>query len=188
VTIRSEEAMGRAHIQFLLVAAVLCACTAAFAQTVPQLEPRTADGSGLAQGTVLDAQITAPVTIPNEAWGHYTFGHQLDLLEIDLERQGVTGYITLLGEKGGPDKNAPLTFFFSKTRVGGNAIYFATQQIHHVSYEFTGSLDESAPEPHTLLVDYSLTGTLTVHHRGDDGSDRKETRRVVFKKVNLRMR
>jgi hypothetical protein len=168
-----------------LVMAVACA---AHAQTAPQppSQPPHLEARGSAPDNTevpLDAQITAPVTIPTEAWGHYTFGHELDLLEIDLEpNRGVTGYITLLGGKG-PDKNAPLAFFFTRTRVGGDNVYFLTQQIHRVSYEFNGTLRQSPPKDHTLDVDYSLVGTLTVHHYSESGADQKQSKTVTFKKV-----
>jgi hypothetical protein len=149
----------------------------------PHLEARGDDAQ-----VPVDARITAPVTIPNEAWGHYSFGRELDLLEVDLEpKRGVTGYIMLLGGKG-PDKNAPLAFFFTKTRVGGDSVYFLTQQIHRVSYEFNGELEQSAPKEHTLDVDYSLVGTLTTHRAMEDGSDKRETKQVTFKRVAVRSR
>lgn len=131
----------------------------------------------------LDSRITAPVTIPNEAWGHYTFGRDLDLLEVDLEPRGVTGYITLMSDKHDKtaDKAVPLTFSFTKTRVGGDSIYFQTQQIHRTSYEFRGSLEQSPPKDKTLDVDYSLVGTLTLHDQGKTTS-----RQVAFKKMAVR--
>jgi hypothetical protein len=148
----------------------------------PKLEQR-----GDANAAIpLDAQITAPVIIPTEAWGHYTFGHELDLLEVDLEPRGLTGYITLMGDKAlkhTPDKNAPLTFFFAKTRVGGDSVYFLTQQIHRRSYEFTGTMAQTPPRDRTLSVAYSLVGTLTTHDLSEDGSDHKQTRHVEFKRV-----
>jgi hypothetical protein len=160
-------------------------CAGAQTATPPQLESRNSTTSPPAPD--LDAAITAPVNIPTEAWGHYTFGHEFDLLEIDLEKRGMTGYITLMGGKG-PDKNAPLTFFFSKTRVGGDHIYFATQEIHRVSYEFSGALQQESPPNGTLLVAFSLVGTLTTHHVNNNGIDKKESRQVIFKKVPERLR
>ncbi len=178
----------RRHIsQALLCLALFSfALVDAHAQATPHLEDRANPPD---PQPPLDARITPPVTIPSEAFGHYSFGRELDLLEIDLEPRGLTGYITLLGEKGGPDKNAPLTFFFIKTRTGGDNVYFLTQQIHRVSYEFSGSLQQSAPREKTLDVDYSLVGTLTVHHAAEPGTaERKESRQVTFKKVQTRLR
>jgi hypothetical protein len=167
----------------MLAAALLAAPLACAAQQpAPQLEQRSQPPE---QTVALDSQITAPVIIPQEAWGHYTFGRELDLLEIDLEPQGLSGYITLLGDKAlkGPDKGAPLTFFFAKSRVGGDSVYFLTQQIHRVSYEFSGTLQSALPHDKTLLVDYALSGALTVHHLDKQGHDVAQSRPVVFKKV-----
>lgn len=161
----------------LLVLAVPGAC-----QQQPHLEQR-----GDANPAVpLDAQITAPVTIPTEAWGHYTFAHELDLLEVDIEPRGLTGYITLWGDpalKHTPDRNAPLTFFFSKTRVGGDSVYFLTQQIHRLSYEFTGTLSQTPPKDKSLAVGYALVGILTTHHLDSNGHDHTEQRHVEFKRL-----
>jgi len=155
----------------------------AFSQTQqPRLEQRGDNNTAFP----LDAQITAPVTIPTEAWGHYTFGRELDLLEVDLEPRGMTGYITLMGDKAlkhTPDKKAPLTFFFAKTRVGGDSVYFLTQQIHRLSYEFTGTLAQTPPRDKSLAVGYSLVGTLTTHRIGDDGKKHDASRHVEFKRV-----
>jgi hypothetical protein len=81
------------------------------------------------------------------------------------------------------DKRSPLTFFFAKTRVGGDNIYFATHQIHRTWYEFSGVVDQKPPREKTLEVEYALVGTLTVHHTDDKGADRKDSRRVTFKKM-----
>ena len=178
--------MKRLILMAALAGVALVSTVMAQAQASPRLEDRA---TATANAPVpLDARITGPVNISTEAWGHYTFGRDLDLLEIDYEPQGLTGYITLLGEKRGPDKNAPLTFFFSKTRIGGDSVYFATQQIHRVSYEFNGFLEQSPPRDHTLEVEYSLVGTLTIHHAGEHGEDRKESKQVTFKKVPERLR
>jgi hypothetical protein len=155
-----------------------------------QQQPRLEQRSDANAAIPLDAQITTPVTIPTEAWGHYTFGHELDLLEVDLEPRGLTGYITLMGDKAlkhTPDKKAPLTFFFAKTRVGGDSVYFLTQQIHRLSYEFSGTMAQTPPKEHSLAVAYSLVGTLTTHHLDESGHDRTEQRHVEFKRVMERM-
>jgi hypothetical protein len=187
--------MTRARIAMTglaLVAALAMPCAAQQASPpsgLPRLEQRGATDSD--SPIPLDARITSPVTIPTEAWGHYTFGRELDLLEIDIGPRGLTGYITLMGDKGmgkSPDRKAPLTFFFTKTRVGGDGIYFLTQEIHRLSYEFSGALEQSMPRDRSLVVGYSLVGTLTTHHLGENGSDRKTSRHVEFKRVMARMR
>jgi len=171
-------ALAPALLLAIAIHPVPCTCQ----QQQPRLEQRGDNNASFP----LDAQITAPVIIPTEAWGHYSFGRELDLLEIDLEPRGLTGYITLMGDpalKHTPDKKAPLTFFFAKTRVGGDSVYFLTQQIHRLSYEFNGTMTQTPPRDRTLAVGYSLVGTLTTHHLDQNGRDRTDQRHVEFKRV-----
>jgi len=130
----------------------------------------------------LDSQITARVTIPSEAEGRYTFGRAGESIEVDFEPRGLTGYITMLGDTH-TDKRSPLTFFFAKTRIGGDNIYFATHEIHRTWYEFSGVVAQAPPRERSLLVDYSLVGTLTIHRTGENASDSKTSKKVTFKKM-----
>ena len=51
-----------------------------------------------------------------------------------------------------------------------------------------GALEQAPPPSGTLLVAYSLVGTLTTHHLNNSGVDKKESRQVIFKKVPERLR
>jgi hypothetical protein len=132
--------------------------------------------------TEVDAQITSHVTVPTEAEGWYTLGRDGESVEVDFEPRGLTGYLVMMGDAK-TDKRAPLTFFFAKTRSGGDNIYFATHEIHRSWYEFTGVVAQTPPHEKTLLVEYSLVGTLTLHRLDADGTDRTKSRRVKFKKM-----
>jgi hypothetical protein len=132
--------------------------------------------------TEVDAQLTSRVTVPTEAEGWYTMGREGESVEVDFEPRGLTGYLVMLGDAK-TDKRAPLTFFFAKTRSGGDNIYFATHEIHRSWYEFTGVVAQSPPREKTLEVEYSLVGTLTLHRLEADGTDSTKSRRVKFKKM-----
>jgi hypothetical protein len=181
--VRMTRALFHSLVLSALVTAVfpLGAQTAAQSQTAGrQLTDRRDDV--VDPDTEVDAQITSRVTVPTEAEGWYTMGREGESVEVDFEPRGLTGYLVMLGDAK-TDKRAPLTFFFAKTRSGGDNIYFATHEIHRSWYEFAGVVAQSPPREKTLEVEYSLVGTLTLHRLEADGTDSSKSRRVKFKKM-----
>jgi hypothetical protein len=181
--------MTRAMVRLVVMGATL-ASSLAMAQSASNPARNSATGPKLTDrgkqtpppDTELDAQVTSPVTVPTEAEGWYTFGRDRVGVEIDFEQRGLTGYLVTVGDSK-TDKRAPLTFFFAKTRVGGDNIYFATHEIHRTWYEFSGVVGQTPPKEKSLVIEYSLEGMLTVHRLEADGSDSKTAKRLKFKKM-----
>jgi hypothetical protein len=181
--------MIRALSLAMLVSAGLAATTPAMAQGMIPPQPQ-APAPELANRHALtappdmevEAEITSQVTIPTEAEGWYTYGREVASVEMDFEERGLTGYFVTTGDSK-TDKRSALTFFFAKTRVGGDSIYFATHEIHRTWYEFSGVVGQTPPKEKSLQIEYSLDGTLTTHRLEADGSDSKTSKRVKFKKI-----
>ena len=55
-----------------------------------------------------------PSSLPGDVWGSYQFDHSNDSIELDLERNKLSGYITQLGDAE-TDNNTPLTFNYGGT-------------------------------------------------------------------------
>lgn len=178
--------MTRAVMRLVVMGTALAATPLAIAQAAPSAttEPKLADRRKLTPppDTELDAQITSRITVPTEAEGWYTFNRERMGIEMDFEDRGLTGYLVTVGDSK-TDKKAPLTFFFAKTRAGGDNIYFATHEIHRTWYEFSAVLGQTPPKEKSLEIEYSLDGTLTEHRLEADGSDSKSSKRVKFKKM-----
>src|SRR6266849_358966 len=67
--------------------------------------------------------------------GMYSFLKEGEFLQINLDQQGVSGYISRFGDLES-DRGSFLVQFFSKASVQGHEITFTTKMIHGVWFEF----------------------------------------------------
>jgi hypothetical protein len=133
--------------------------------------------------TAVEASVVGEMRMPREASGHYDLGHGRDVMEVDFTPDGLGGYLSLFGSRVTQDAKAPLTFFFMQTRLDGDRLHFVTHEIHRTWYEFDGVLKQSPPEEKTLLVEYSLVGTLTTHRKDEKGVESQQEKKVRFKRM-----
>lgn len=103
-----------------------------------------------------------PSTLPSEASGEYLLGKPGDVIEIILDSNGLTGYMSLIGRTD-RDKDAALTYLFDDTELNAKTLRFTTRPVHGKSYIFEGTIVRG-PAP-TKAKDgyYLLKGTLTLH-------------------------
>ncbi len=141
----------------------------------PSLQKRSAgnpDGaSGAASAPVI---ATGHTDLPPESEGRYPWDKHGGEIELYFEGGRLDGYMT---EHVDPDPHvAAVTYRFVTTHVDGQAVAFATQAIHGVSYSFSGHLERGmnfgpgheSETSSTLSGIYLLTGTLTTHSAGAD--------------------
>lgn len=138
--------MGR-----LLIAAFLFT-TVAFAQTAPTLHSRNKPPS----------QPTTPQTkgysmLPEEASGEYVLDEHGSVIEITLERNHLTGYVTRM------EGDTALTLFFDKNSINGNRLSFTTKTIHGLRYAFRGVITRGEAPELSSTGYYRLTGELTAY-------------------------
>lgn len=120
-------------------------------------------------------------TLPGDVSGAYHFTHFNDSIEIDIEGNKLSGYISQLGDSD-TDKNTALTFFFSKTSIDGSQIAFETRVLHGIWYSFRGTIFRGEAKTREEDGYYVLHGILQEHHpQASDGKSADETieRRVV---------
>ncbi|MGC2402451.1 MAG: hypothetical protein WA510_21835, partial [Acidobacteriaceae bacterium] len=77
-------------------------------------------------------------TLPPEASGQYQLGSG-GTIEVDLQPNRLSGYITRLGDRAS-DEGTPLTFFFATSRLSGQRLSFTTRQVHGVWFSFEGTI------------------------------------------------
>ena len=191
---RSKRWSGRCVGRWLRTAAffgcILAGSTWALAQqtSTPSLHQRSEmnqDESEAAENRAIDSA-REPSSLPNDVWGSYKFEHSNDSIELDLDRNKLTGYITQLGDAE-TDSNTPLTFFFDQSAIDGGEISFQTRVVHGVWYSFHGTIVRGEGNARGDEGYYVLRGTLAVHHP-ESGRDKSadeiiERREVRFKSM-----
>lgn len=111
--------------------------------------------------------------------GMYSFLHEGEFVQINLEQNGVSGYISRQGDLES-DRGAFLDQFFDKASVEGHEVSFTTRPLHGVIFEFKGRFERGEAKSKAQDGYYIIRGTLS--EIVSDG-DRKTTRsrEVAFK-------
>lgn len=111
--------------------------------------------------------------------GMYSFLHEGEFVQINLEQNGVSGYISRQGDRES-DRGVFLDQFFDKAFVDGHDVSFTTRPLHGVVFEFKGRFERGEAKSRTQDGYYIIRGTLS--ETVSDG-DKKTTRSrdVAFK-------
>ncbi|MFT4114678.1 hypothetical protein [Silvibacterium sp.] len=118
-------------------------------------------------------------TLPDDASGEYILDNNGSTVEITLEGNRISGYVTKLGDEGSSDKDVPVTFFFTDATVDGHRITFSTKKIHGHWFSFEGAIERGDPETtRTENGYYRLLGTWTTH---EDTGNRQFRQQVSYK-------
>jgi hypothetical protein len=131
-------------------------------------------------GAGADNKVAAKSAAPAEdISGMYSFLREGEFVQINLEENGVSGYISRLGDLDS-DRGAFLDQFFEKASVEGHDVFFTTRPLHGVVFEFKGRFERGEVKSKTRDGYYILRGTLTeVISDGDKKTAR--SREVAFK-------
>lgn len=191
---RSKRWSGRC-VRVWLRTAVVCgsvgagvACGWGQQGSTPSLHQRSEmnqDQSEADANRAIDAA-QEPSSLPDDVWGSYQFDHSHDSVELDLDHNRLSGYITQLGDAE-TDSTTPLTFFFDQSTIDGGDIRFQTRVVHGVWYSFRGTIVRGNGKVRGDEGYYVLRGILAVHHP-DSGRDKSademiERREVRFKSM-----
>lgn len=124
-----------------------------------------------------------PAIVPHAAEdisGMYSFLKEGEFLQITLEKDAVTGYISRMGETDS-DGGVFLDQFFAKADVQGHDLSFTTRQLHGVWYEFIGKFARGTGKTKADDGYYVLRGTLKELSTNADKTVSARSREVVFK-------
>ena len=157
---------------------------AAQQETTPGLHPRShADANDQEQqGTQKSGAL--PSTLPRDASGTYAFDHLNESIEVDIDRNKVSGYISRLGDEE-TDTNTPLTYFFDHGSVEGPQLTFQTRVVHGVWYSFRGTIVRGNGEAREDEGYYVLHGVLQEHHPQDQ-QEKSADETIVRRTVNFK--
>ncbi len=136
-----------------------------------------------AEGKPKPAQQDPPAAVPHAAEdisGMYSFLKEGEFLQITIEKEAVTGYISRMGDTD-TDNGVFLDQFFAKADVQGHDVSFTTRQLHGVWYEFTGKFERGAGKTKADDGYYILRGTLKELTTNPDKTILGRSREVVFK-------
>src|SRR5215831_12132373 len=112
--------------------------------------------------------------------GMYSFLKDGEFLQINVDREGVSGYVSRWGDLDS-DRGAFLDQFFSKATVQGREVTFTTKQIHGVWFEFKGRFDRGPARTRAEDGYYVLRGTLTEFSTTTGKDVTRRSRAVDFK-------
>ncbi|MGI9103801.1 MAG: hypothetical protein ACR2IF_15280 [Terriglobales bacterium] len=122
----------------------------------------------------------APAASTPEISGMYTFLRDGEFVEIDVNGDKVTGFISRYGELES-DRGAFLDHMFTKGALNGNHITFATRAVHGVSYEFQGKVERGEAKAAGAEGYYVIRGTLTETTTDKDKKASARARELVMK-------
>lgn len=132
---------------------------------------------GAKEGTTNNKAAKSPPA--EDISGMYSFLREGEFVQINLEQDGVSGYISRQGDLES-DRGAYLDQFFDKASVEGHDVSFTTRPLHGVVFEFKGRFERGEAKSKTSDGYYVLRGTLTeVVSSGDKKTAR--SREVAFK-------
>jgi len=134
------------------------------------------------------AQKNAPRTPPKEApaaaqqdvSGMYSFLKEGEFVEVDLDGNNVTGFISRYGDSES-DRGAFLDHMFSGGSYDGKNLSFKTKEVHGVTYEFKGKVERGEGKQPGSEAYYVLKGTLTETTLDANKKPNARQREVEFK-------
>ncbi len=124
----------------ILVLALLVSCLAAAQKSAPKEAP--------------------PSSAQADVSGMYSFLKEGEFVEVDVDGDRVTGFISRIAESDS-DKGAVLDHMFTKGSFDGKNLTFATRELHGVSYEFKGKIVRGEGKQPGSEGYYVIKGTLT---------------------------
>jgi hypothetical protein len=112
--------------------------------------------------------------------GTYTFLHSGETLQINIEPDSVSGYVTRKGDLES-DRGMMLSHFFTRSAVEGHDVSFSTKPVHGVRFEFAGRFERGPGK--TKIADgyYVIRGELKEFMSDADGHAGVRTSQTEFK-------
>lgn len=141
-----------------------------------------AQGGFTTRGNKPSAEEGPPV-VPHPAEdisGMYSFLKEGEFLQINLEKDAVTGYISRMGESDS-DHGVFLDQFFATADIQDHAVSFTTRPLHGMWYEFQGKFERGPGKAKTDDGYYVLRGTLKELSGSGNKSVNQRSREVEFK-------
>ena len=112
--------------------------------------------------------------------GMYSFLREGEFVQINVEPDGVSGYISRQGDQES-DRGVFLDQFFDKAAITGHDLTFTTRPLHGVVFNFKGRYERGPAKSKVQDGYYVLRGTLTEFITDGDRKTTSRSRQVEFK-------
>jgi hypothetical protein len=122
----------------------------------------------------------APAAAPADVSGMYTFLREGEFVQIDVDGDVVSGFISRYGDSES-DRGAFLDQMISKGSLEGNQLSFTTRPVHGVVYGFKGTVERGEGKTPGTEAYYILKGTLTQTTTDAGKKAVAKSSQVVFK-------
>src|SRR3954462_4018211 len=127
------------------------------------------------------AQSAAPKSAPTaqpDVSGMYAFLKEGEFVEVDIDSERVTGFISRIAETDS-DRGAVLDHMFTKGSFDGKHLEFTTRELHGISYEFKGTVGRGDGKPGSEGY-WVIKGTLTENTIDANKKPNARAREVEF--------
>jgi hypothetical protein len=138
---------------------------------------QTSKAANVRESSKPSAKASAPA---EDISGMYTFLREGEFVQINLEENGVSGYISRQGDLDS-DRGAFLDQFFDKASIEGHDVFFNTRPLHGVTFQFRGRFERGPAKSKAEDGYYLLRGTLTELITSGDKKTTSRSREVSFK-------
>ncbi|MGB0123836.1 MAG: hypothetical protein WA419_00090 [Silvibacterium sp.] len=128
---------------------------AGFAQSTPTLHQRNEVEPGPQTHAAKGVS-----TLPDAASGEYELDGNGSVVQITLDENRLTGYVTKM------EQGASLTLLFDRTTIDRNRLTFTTKAVHGLWYSFAGTIERGNAASASQTGFYRLNGDWTTHHDG----------------------
>jgi len=129
---------------------------------------------------VASAQTAGHGTAGTDISGMYSFLHEGESLQLNLDHGKLSGWVSSFGFLDS-DKDILLDRFFEKASLQGNRVYFLSRHIHGCWVEFNGKVDRGEGRLRGQEGYYVLVGTLTQYTSDADVKVSARQREVILK-------
>src|ERR1051326_1728323 len=166
--------LTRKIVDFLTLV-IICLAGAAVCQAQGGFAVR-----GQSKAAEQDSRNNAASTPAEDISGMYSFLKEGEFVQINLEKSGVSGYISRMGESES-DRGVFLDQFFDKAQIQGHEVSFTTKQLHNIWYEFKGKFERGPGKTKADDGYYILRGTLKEFTLDEKKKPLAHSREVGFK-------
>ena len=127
--------------------------------------------------------VTLPKPAPplyRDLSGMYTFLREGEFVQLTLEGNNLTGFVSRYGDSPS-DQGVFLDQFFSKAVASGDKIAFVTRPIHGEWYEFSGRIRRGEAKDRNKEGFYLIEGELSEYFQDQERKTNGRKRQVVLK-------
>lgn len=131
--------------------------------------------SGFAQSSV-----RATPSVSGDITGMYSFVHEGEFVQIELNDGKVTGLISRFKDED-LEKSEFVDQFFDQAKLEGTNLTFRTKPLNGVRFEFSGTVERGSAKTPREEGYWNVKGTLKEQHMAPDGKFTEKSHELTLK-------